>query len=561
MKVLDRPQMPIHLQESFTRNKAIRDAIEERIVALETNATPPELTGFTRWQKRFIKSMAAKRLLTPELQRTYIEAIDATRQLFKRPIVTDLEFDVFAALDQPEMLEAFGQWEYPRGSRGFEANPTCAKALMTLVALGNSPHVRSVRKNFITQSGLQEVFAHLEDKWAALAGRDAKPCKPKEYTVCLDHIDALSSTGFDMTLLKANVEIHKALRHLHPDGGGCEWATIDGTDVAAWCEQISDNSSSTTADEELDAVEDPDEVTQAGARYYGSRVSQVTGDDGNVTTVVEGHEKFWKGYYLVVLTCVKTGLPIVWTLRNAALPEVDATQKLLELLYELWPDCPLKVMIGDKAWDHSDLAEMTLVKYGVHLISLQNDQQKVADRVLTIDQHKNIGGYKGDGTVVCRHHGTFMSFKGSEFGKRDGLKPGEASKLADFRLRFHCQDCGKSYSISPKGFGPSSDDWNILTHYPRNPLGQPKRYAERRAMETRRNSAEMTFSSLKTICHLALRGPSRTRLTNFDTIATLISLSFSVRNAQALAGERIKRQQYPSNFPAALLGGRAMYAN
>jgi hypothetical protein len=71
----------------------------------------------------------------------------------------------------------------------------------------------------------------------------------------------------------------------------------------------------------------------------------------------------------------------------------------------------------------------------------------------------------------------------------------------------------------------------------------------------------MTFSSLKTICHLALRGPSRTRLTSFDTIATLISLSFTVRNAQTLAGERIKRQLYPSSFPADLLDGRAMYTS
>lgn len=46
---------------------------------------------------------------------------------------------------------------------------------------------------------------------------------------------------------------------------------------------------------------------------------------------------------------------------------------------------------------------------------------KAGELQLTIDQHKNIGGYRGDGTVVCRHHGTFITFKGSEFGKRDGL--------------------------------------------------------------------------------------------------------------------------------------------
>jgi hypothetical protein len=142
--------------------------------------------------------------------------------------------------------------------------------------------------------------------------------------------------------------------------------------------------------------------------------------------------------------------------KNVPLNPSEATRELLELLFELWPDCPLKLLVGDKAWDFSDLAEMCLVNYGVHLVAVQSKTQKNQERVLTNDQHKNLAGYRGDGTVLCRHHGTEMTFKGSEFGKRDGLKPGEASKLSEFRMRFTCEQCGKSYSISPKGFGATA---------------------------------------------------------------------------------------------------------
>jgi hypothetical protein len=556
LKLKKRPELPLHLQESYTRDGSIQKAIAKRIEALEKNATPPDLKGFTRMKRGFIHTMAAKRLQTPDLQRMYIDTIAQTRQLFARPEVTDLEFDLFSALDQPELLEAYGKWEYPRGGRGFEANPTCAKALMTLVALGSSPHVRSVRKSFLTQHGLQQVFAHLENKWAAIAGRDPKPCKTPDYTVSLDQIAALSSTRFERTLLKANIEMFKGMIELHPGEGICELAVEDGTDFTAWCEQVGNDH-----EEGFDEDGTPLDIRkEVGARYYGPRTEKVVGPDGKEVTVMRGHEKFWRGYYLVALTCVKTGLPIVWTLRNAALDEVEATSELLDLLYELWPDCPLKTIVADKAWDESKLVETCLVNYGVHLVALQ-DERTAGQRTLTIDQHKNISGYYRDGRVVCRHHGEPMLFKGSEFAKRDGLMPGEPASRSEFRMRFLCEQCGKSYSISPKGFGGENGDWNVLTHFPRNPLGQPKRYAQRRAYETRRNTAEMTFASLKTICQLGLKGASRTRLTDYDTIATLIALSFTIRNAQALAGERIKKQIYPSSFPADLLGGREMYTS
>lgn len=544
MKLPPAPSIPSYLDESFTRNGRIQDAIQACHDHLFGNGAKPDLKTFTRRQQAFIRLMASKRLTAPALQRLYIETIDATRQLFRRPRVTDLEFDTFAALDQPELAAAYADWEYPRGARGGEANPACAKALMTMVALGTSSHVRSARMNFETQAGLQEVFAHHEEKIAALAGRAAKPCTLRDYTVCLDQIQALSSTGFARRLLKANIEILKSLRELYPKAGICEMAGIDGTDVAAWCVQVG------RREQEEEAVIRR-RTPKAGPRYI-NRDNESSADDDEGAG---GHSKFWRGYYLVVLVDIKTGLPIVWTLRNGDWREADALKELLFLLYELWPDCPLKLVIGDKAWDFREYAEICLRNYGIHLVAIQKDTNRASEKVLTLDEHKNISGFRGDGTALCRHHGKQMTLVGSEFASRAGLEPGDDSDISKFRTRYRCDDCGKVYSL------PTKQAWHVLTYYPHNPDGQPKRFAERAALESRRNIVESTFSSLKTVCQLALQGPRRTRLTDFDTVDTLIGLSFTVRNSLALAGERIKAGQYAVDFPAHLLGGRAMRTN
>jgi hypothetical protein len=127
------PALPDYIDEAFTRSTPIQNAIVARINAMENGATAPNLKKqFVRKQRKFIRAMAKKRLATPELQRLYITALEKTCQVFSRPEMTDLEFDTFAVLDQPELLEAFAKWEYPRGSRGFAANPSCAKALLSL---------------------------------------------------------------------------------------------------------------------------------------------------------------------------------------------------------------------------------------------------------------------------------------------------------------------------------------------------------------------------------------------------------------------------------------------
>lgn len=565
MKLTSPPALPHYLHESFTYSKPIQDAIVARIAAKANKQTAPDLkkAKFTQEQHRFIRLMAKKELGTGELQRLYISTLDEMGQVLSRPEITDDEFDVFAALNQPEIVEAFAKWEYPKPARGFGANPTCSKALMTLMSLGYSTYVRKARTQFAAAQGLQSIFADHENKVAAVAGRNPKPCQQREYTVCLDQIQALSSTGFARTLMETNIEIVKGVIDQYPDGQIGVYAAIDGTDYPAWVKQVGVGA---TEEEELEIRR---RTPNAGARWIkGDNEITVAGDHGELINITQTGGKFWRGYYLVPLVCLKTGMPLVWTIFDAnplddderSAKEADAIRELLDLLYELWPDCPLKYVVGDKAWDFSEYYRLCLTQYGVHLVAIQRDDNKERTRPINQADHKNVVEYTGRGEVWCRHHHDPkygpMTLAGHEFADRDGLAPGDTSDLSKFRVRYRCEHCAKTYSLPTRGIG-KHNDWNIFSWLPHSPL-HLRRYVFRRALETRRNTIESFFAAVKTVTKLALQGPSRSRLTDFDTIATLLALSFTLRNAQVLAAERIRAEQYPDEFPTHLLGGRKM---
>jgi hypothetical protein len=565
MKLATPPELPFYLRESFTRSSAIQFAITARIEALEQDKSAPELDKdqFNRNQRTYIKAMAKKRLGTPELQRLYIRAMNDLRQVLSRPEITDLEFDTYAPLAQPEMLKALASWEYPSGSRGPAANATCAKALMIMMVLGCGIYVRSARRFLLSAAGLQRVFAAIEERVAALAGRQAKPCRIGDYTVALDQIEALCSTGFKDTLLRTNIEMFKQLQALHPNGEVAVYAAVDGTKDPAWVRQVGLGE---TDEEEL-AIRA--RTPLAGARSIGrnNEIVTVVADNGK-KVLVETGGKFWRGYYAVALVCVKTGMPIVWTLMDAnALEgapgparEAEALSELLVLLYELWPDCPLKFVVADKAWDLEEFHRICLTQFGVHLIAIQKDDHRRRVRKLDKVEHENIAKYNGRGEVFCRHHDFEpMTLAGYEFASRDGLMPGKASDFSKFRIRYRCRHCARTYSLPQRGLGDGAQSWNTFSFLPHSPL-HPRRYALRKALESRRNTVESVFASLKIVSQLALQGPARTRLTDFDTVVTLTALSFTVRNAQVLAAERIRVGQFPSEFPPDLLDGREMLA-
>ncbi|MCW3039610.1 MAG: hypothetical protein JWM31_1515, partial [Solirubrobacterales bacterium] len=53
----------------------------------------------------------------------------------------------------------------------------------------------------------------------------------------------------------------------------------------------------------------------------------------------------------VAITCVRTRRALVWTYINGSAKEHTVVEYLIRLLFRLWPECPIRVLVGDKAYD------------------------------------------------------------------------------------------------------------------------------------------------------------------------------------------------------------------
>ena len=74
-----------------------------------------------------------------------------------------------------------------------------------------------------------------------------------------------------------------------------------------------------------------------------------------------------RGWSIVVITDLRTSLPLIWSLRPANEREFTGVIDLLKTLFRLWPDCPLTYLVGDAEYDQSeDLARELERTYGIH---------------------------------------------------------------------------------------------------------------------------------------------------------------------------------------------------
>lgn len=547
---------PDFMQQSMVRNSKIQQAIEY----LGTNEVSDAdrariLSPFRLDERAYIEYMEPLRRRGPFDQTLFMKAFRETAPVVAMPRTSDLHFDTFAALCQPEMLEALADWEAAAGERGFAANPAFTRGVLASLIFQTGSRVKGTCMNLAQQPDMVELFWGVEELVAAYAGREPFPSAAREYSTVLDQIAALSfgagqEDGIARRLMRASMQMVKALALLYPDAGIGQVGVVDGTDVAAWCPQNQDGSS---------------RARNAGLKVitYGRNGKETVDSDADVKPMAS---KVWNGWYLVVLVELKTGLPLVWTLRNAKWDEAAALKELLFLLKEIDPDWPLKTIVGDGAWDEAPQYKLCELDYGIHPVFRRGKGTARAEHLLQQGRSKwvartdekpywhatmmsdSIAGYDGRGVVYCREHGAVLSYVGGTWGSRTGLQPGDEADPAGFRVRFE-GSCGCGRPSLPVGI-----DWDAFPYYPHHTDGMPDRYAMRLALGTRRNIVESLFSALKTTAHLGLRGAARTRLHDYDTVLTLISLAFGLRSSFLLAGERVQRGLFPDVVPDDVTG-------
>lgn len=313
------------------------------------------------------------------------------------------------------------------------------------------PEVRANVRDFMGSDALLD--------WAYQHPVHGSTCGVHERSV-LDTMQAMLDRHDPNAAIALNLAAIRKLGAQHPDVG--RYVAIDGTDVPAWLDQAPDYSAA------------------------HKRVS----NRGMTGAAFGTHGRhFWRGYTLLVLTDLKTTLPLAWILTPANEPESGAVTRLMDLLYMHWPQCPIEYLVGDRGFDvpgelHRDLEEC----YGIHLV--------------TPWKSNGSDGQLGDlGTPYCHctGEGKPMTLKQSDnfidAAKRRaaGIEPGvriyDPKKLR--RHRWFCSNCGTK--------GPDT----YFHKDPRRHCYLPRegehawRVNLRIAMLLRRNAGESLFALIK----------------------------------------------------------------
>jgi hypothetical protein len=464
----------------------------------------------------------------------YLHWMKKTQPVLSHPRLTDDALDLWHMLSQLEVLEAFWpEWNPRTGERG--ANPgISAKALLTITAtLGHSAHFDDNHK-LLNDPRLRSVFEWIEATSSAATGRTPNPYKVQSHEQVLRQIRKIVG-GVPEHAVAANIAMHKAMHALHP--ASCVYLGIDGTASKAWAAQVGTQ----------------DELEEARIRRHapnaGPRTIERRSDDGKVYTT------FWRGWWLVVLVDLATGLPLIWKLIDANKKEADALSGLLHDLYRLWPDCPAKFIVADAAYDEEAIVGECLVNYGIQLVAHRRPTWARTEYPLSRFDSESISKYTGTGLAIGRIDGVPLIRDGVQFASRDGLKPGEPSNPYDFRVRYH-------FPNGTDGGRPSLAmrlNWPALSPLPHaKNVGAENHHSKREALEARRNQCEALNSALKLGRKLNLESADRTHTPFEPTVEALLSLALMNKTAFALADQRKQRGLHPELPPPSLADALAL---
>ena len=236
--------------------------------------------------------------------------------------------------------------------------------------------------------------------------------------------------------------------------------------------------------------------------------------------------RFCHGYKVLLVADMATTLPLVWSLMPASADERAETLRLLRRLFEMWPECPMEVLVGDSLYDHSkDFAHDLVFKWGI---------QPLFPRAGEYSRH--LPHVDTDGIPVCAC-GELMAYKDTD-GRiydarkraKEGIPRGQEAPRLDGRLRWKCVN-GRCKMKSTRPV----DDPRLYTFYHRG--GNHRLAFRRKALLLRRNAVESIFASTK---HLGLagKGVDRPGWADDDEMDWLLSCGLLYQTARRLVHER-----------------------
>jgi hypothetical protein len=199
------------------------------------------------------------------------------------------------------------------------------------------------------------------------------------------------------------------------------------------------------------------------------------------------------GWKAAVIVDHDSGLPLVWTVARGGAHEPDILfETLLPTLFRLWPDCPLRVLVGDSMYDTEPTCRRLVEEYGIDPVFTRTRAERT-ERKMKV---KGKAFSCVNGVPHCPVCGEMILDKNEgwpnvEKRRRLGIPRGAPGPdLKKARTRWRCT-CGRFKHVELYAY----HDYRNHTHYTRD---LRSRYgAERRAHGLLRNHVESNFARVK----------------------------------------------------------------
>lgn len=237
---------------------------------------------------------------------------------------------------------------------------------------------------------------------------------------------------------------------------------------------------------------------QQGRCRTGSRLDEVLSRGEEVGQINHDGDEVTRGWYVLVIADIDSGVPIVWKTFPGTKQVQKGSIELVEQMYELWNDCPMEILVGDKEFSHGkEFSRRLIFNYGVHPIF-----------PLRANHGKRHPYRDNKGVPFCDRHDRLMwwkqlaKFVPAKKRRAAGLEPGESSGT-DTHMVWFCPDCQKELD----------DEWEAgrkktsftRTYVKNHPLlyttmpmrGKSRTAYERKALERYRTRIEALFSAYK----------------------------------------------------------------
>jgi hypothetical protein len=285
--------------------------------------------------------------------------------------------------------------------------------------------------------------------------------------------------------IRLNVQALIKLREEIGDPDIGRYLLIDGTDIVAPREQ---------------SPTDPDYPVEEKLRKRGLNGAEFA---------THGYFKSWRGYKLIYLVDVKTGLPIAFLLLSGKRAEWQGLRELLLQVHALWQEVAgepwePEYLVGDAHFDSGHVHEMLEAEFAIHPVFGRGTELGKEH-----DWHDNEGvpycvrhGKQPDGTSI-KHTMKLLQAEGFvDHSKRRklGLAPGERADLKAARMRWVCTGV-----VTDEDGTEHTCGLTATTQWSKNPRahtflpfrGEHSRAALRTALLLRRNMVESLNARLK----------------------------------------------------------------